>query len=169
MTAQIREEIFLGKEGRISLVSNAPLEIIEAESNALHGVINATTRGVAFSVNLQTFHGFNSLLQREHFLENYMEIEKYPLATFTGKLIEKVNFGDPADRKVRVKGLLNIHGVTTERIIQGTLSITGNTIRLSTELTVHPEQHDIQIPKLLSQKIAETITITIEMTMLKQP
>ena len=92
MTSLLQDELYLARDGYIELVSEAPLELIRAESHELNGVINAATGGVAFSVRVDSFHGFNSLLQREHFLENYMESSKYPVATFTGKLIEKVNF-----------------------------------------------------------------------------
>ncbi|HMQ63788.1 MAG TPA: hypothetical protein PKE06_24100, partial [Flavilitoribacter sp.] len=57
--------------GKISFKSDAPLELIEAASNELKGVIDPGRNGFAFSVNIQSFQGFNSPLQREHFNENY--------------------------------------------------------------------------------------------------
>ena len=84
-------------------------------------------------------------------------------------MIIEWNFTERRVQNVRVKGFLNIHGVKVERIIQGTLVTNGNTASLKTAMTVQPGQHDIQIPKIFSQKIAETVSVTIEMTMLKQP
>jgi hypothetical protein len=41
---------------------------------------------------MQTFEGFNSALQREHFNENYIESNRFPDASFNGKIIEDIDF-----------------------------------------------------------------------------
>lgn len=66
------------ENGRISFKSDAPLELIEAASGELKGIIDPSRNAFAFSVNIQSFQGFNSPLQREHFNENYMESKKIP-------------------------------------------------------------------------------------------
>jgi hypothetical protein len=165
----VQQGMFVGKTGHVHFLSDAPLELIKASSKELSGIIDPTNNGVAFSIRVVTFHGFNSAVQREHFMENYMEVSRYPVATFTGKIIEALDFQQDGVRNVRIKGLLNIHGVTVERIVPGTLIIKGNLINASASFTVPMKEHAITIPKLLSQKIAEGITVNIELTLQKVP
>ena len=47
-----------------------------------------------------------------------METDKYPNASFSGKIIEKIDFDSMGNYSIRAKGDLNIHGVKQERIIK---------------------------------------------------
>ena len=159
-TAQ--DEIFIGDQGMASFVSDAPLEIIKAQSNSLKGVISPAIKGFAFSVNITTFEGFNSDIQRTHFLENYMEQKKYPQATFSGKIIEDIPFDTPGTYIVRAKGDLEIHGIRKERIIKGTLIIKNGSAHIFANFSVPASDHGIAIPKIVKQKIAEEISVSID-------
>ena len=63
---------------------------------------------------------------------------------------------------VRAKGKLTLHGVTQERIIKGKMMIAGKFIKISAEFTVPLADHDISIPKIVNQKIAEVILINVD-------
>ena len=151
----------MAEKGTVSISSEAPLEIIKAQSHSLRGVINPTTKAFAFTVNINSFQGFNSDIQRTHFLENYMEQKKYPQATFSGKLIEEIPFNAPGSYPVRAKGELEVHGVRKERIIRGTLVITNGGAFITATFTVPVADHGIAIPKIVKQKIAEEINVSI--------
>ncbi|HTF27318.1 MAG TPA: hypothetical protein VK625_00660, partial [Flavitalea sp.] len=64
------------RKSEMSFTSNADLELIKAASNKVQGLIDPATNQFAFSVDVKSFQGFNSELQREHFNEKYMESEK---------------------------------------------------------------------------------------------
>src|SRR5689334_20565801 len=68
---------FMIENGEISFTSNAKLELINAASKKLHGLIDPSTGQFAFIVKIQSFEGFNSKLQRDHFNENFMETDKF--------------------------------------------------------------------------------------------
>ena len=157
-----QDQIFQIVSGKIHFKSDAPLELIEASSNDLKGLINFSSGSFAFSVPVSSFEGFNSSLQREHFNENYMESETYPNATFTGKIIETVDLTKEGEITIRAKGKLNIHGIEQERIIRSTLGIQGNKLTIKSTFTVLLQEHNITIPKVVQQKIAEEIYVTIE-------
>ncbi len=150
------------RDGEISFLSSAPLERIEARSNALLGIINPTNSEFGFSVHVNSFQGFNSPLQREHFNENYLESEKFPKATFAGKIIEDINFNTPGVYDVRAKGILTIHGIDQERIIKGKISIEENALSVSAKFKVLLQDHNISIPKIVHQKIAEEIEVFVD-------
>lgn len=161
-SSQAQEVVFLTNSGKVHFKSEAPLEIIEATSNDLQGAIDPVNRTFAFSLDIKRFQGFNSPLQREHFLENYMEIIRFPKATFTGKLIESTDLRQDGEYSVRAKGKLDIHGAVQERIIKSEVSSKNGKLFLRSTFTVPLKDHNITIPKIVYQKIAEEITVTIE-------
>lgn len=154
--------------GRIHFTSDAPLELIEARSDQLRGLIDPEKKTFAFSIPMNSFEGFNSPLQKEHFNENYVESRRYPNATFAGKIIEEIDFSQDGQYSVRAKGKLNLHGVERERIIRSDLEIKEGRILINTRFSVLLEDHDIAIPKIVYQKIAEEIVVVLETELLKQ-
>jgi polyisoprenoid-binding protein YceI len=152
-------QIYLGKDGTTKFTSEAPLELIKAQSGKTNGVVDFGTKNVAFSVEVKTFNGFNSELQKEHFLENYMESEKYPKATFKGKLIDDVDLSKPGTYSVRSKGTFNIHGVEKEKIIKVKLIVKDGQVEAESEFEVPLGDHDIKVPKIVNQKIASVIMV----------
>ena len=157
-----QEVKWFSEKGTAKIKSEAPLEIIKAESKDVTGVIDLESKGFAFSIRMKSFEGFNSELQQQHFLENYVEEKKYPKATFTGKFIEDIPFSVPGTYSVRAKGNLEIHGVIKERIIRGTLTIHKETARVQSSFFVPVADHGIIIPKIVMQKIAEQIAVDID-------
>lgn len=159
---QLEAQTFITVKGQAYFKSNAPLELIEAKSEKLKGAINAKKRTFAFSIPIQSFKGFNSALQRTHFNENYLESDTYTNATFTGKIIEKIDFSKDGVYTIRAKGKLKIHNVEQERIIKSQLEIKKGKVYVKTNFTVLLEEHDIRVPKVVYQKIAQEIFVSVE-------
>lgn len=152
---------FTTSNGEIKFASKAQLEMIKATSNKLQGIIDPATNKLAFLVNVQSFQGFNSELQRKHFNENYMESEKFPLAKFSGKIIEQIDYSQDNTIEVRAKGELDIHGQKQTRIIKSKITIKGNQLIIEAHFIVPLNDHSITIPKIVSQKIATEIEVDI--------
>jgi polyisoprenoid-binding protein YceI len=129
-------QIYTCKDGFTKFTSEAPLELIKAQSHKTIGVIDCTTKNVAFSIDVDSFEGFNSGLQKEHFRENYMETERYPRATFKGKIIEDIDFSKNGTTIVRAKGLFNIHGTEKEKIVKVKITIKDKEISIDTNFEV---------------------------------
>lgn len=154
-------QVFICKGGQVDFKSDAPLELIEAQSQSLEGVIDASKGTFAFRIPMRTFQGFNSPLQQEHFNENYLETARYPTATFKGKILEDHDLTQPGEYTLRAKGLLYIHGRTQERIIKSQVRVHQGQLHVTSRFTVLLEEHDITIPKIVYQKIAEEIEVRI--------
>jgi hypothetical protein len=150
------------EKGEIDFVSKAELELIKAHADDVRGLIDISTNQFAFSVDIKNFQGFNSPLQREHFLDNYMEIHKYPKADFSGKIIEQVDFTTDGIHEVRAKGDLNIHGQKQIRIIKVRLTIKDGRASIESNFIVPLADHNISIPKIVNQKIATEIEVTFK-------
>ncbi len=163
-----QEVLWEASQGSVHILSEAPLEVIKAESNSLRGVIDPTKKFFAFSVRINSFKGFNTQIQRSHFLENYMEEKKFPEATFEGKFIEDIPFDIPGVYSVRAKGSLSVHGIVRERIIRGEITIAEKSAVVTTVFIVPVSDHGISIPKIVNQKIAEEIAVTVDISFDKQ-
>lgn len=161
-------QLYEVNSGSIDFVSEAKLELIKASSNDLKGRLDPGKKLFAFVVKIASFNGFNSPLQKEHFNENYMESKKYPKASFAGKIIESIDFQKDGTYSVRAKGQLSIHGVEQERIIKSQLEVSGQKIRVQATFTVPLSDHNITIPKIVYQKIAEEISVTVDAEMVKK-
>ena len=152
--------------GTINFISNAELELIKASSDKLQGVIDPTNNQFAFSIPVQSFKGFNSDLQREHFNEKYMESEKYPKITFTGKIIEQIDYATDGTYEVRAKGDLDIHGQKQTRIIKSKVDIISGVLTIVADFKVPLADHNISIPRIVNQKIATEIEVNVKADMM---
>jgi hypothetical protein len=164
MPAQAQRKYTIDRS-EISFASNAELEIITASSSKVQGLIDPATNQFAFSVEVNSFRGFNSALQREHFNEKYMESELFPKARFSGKIIEPIDFGASKIYDVRAKGVLDIHGQKQTRIIKARVTIQDGGIQIETRFFVPLSDHNISIPSIVSQKIATEIEVEFKATM----
>jgi len=161
-------QIFMCKDGNTKFTSEAPLEMIKAQSNKTAGAIDFGTKNVAFSVLIQSFEGFNSALQKEHFLENYMEAAKFTKATFKGKIIEDISTLKTGTFLVRAKGIFNVHGIEKEKIIKVKITVKDNVIEVDSDFEVPLTDHDIKVPKIVNQKIASIITVQFKASLKPQ-
>lgn len=152
----------------MTFTSNAELELISAASKKVQGLIDPTNNQFAFYVDVKSFQGFNSVLQREHFNEKYLESEKYPRAKFSGKIIEPIDLSTDGSYDVRAKGELDIHGKKQTRIIKSKLTVKNGVVNIESRFFVPLDDHNISIPTIVSQKIATEIEVNLNATMLLQ-
>ena len=157
-----RKMLYEVKTGSIDFDSNAPQELIHASSPKLRGILDVSKKTFAFKIPIVSFQGFNSPLQREHFNENYMESDLFPEATYTGKIIEDIDFSKDGKYQVRTKGKLRIHGIEQERIIRSDISIKGQRITVFSAFIVSLSDHNIKIPRVVYDKLAPDINVTVQ-------
>ncbi|HXL57916.1 MAG TPA: YceI family protein, partial [Chitinophagaceae bacterium] len=119
----------------------------------------------SFKIPMRSFQGFNSPLQREHFNENYMESDKYPEASFKGKIIEDQDLSVDGTYELRAKGTLTIHGIAQERIIKSDVTVSNKKITIKSGFSVLLSDHNIPIPKIVYQKLANEIKVVLTTTL----
>ncbi len=151
--------------GQVKFISDAPLELIQAKSDKLLGLLKIADRSFAFTIPMSTFEGFNSAIQRTHFNENYIESAKYPNATFEGKIIEDIDFNTPGKYDIRAKGKFTIHGVEQVRIIKCQMQVQDSKFNITSKFTVLLADHKIKIPSVVKQKITEEVVVELSTTL----
>lgn len=159
------QNVYKAKDGNVKFFSDAPLEDIEATSKKGSAAFNIASSEIAALVPIKSFTFQNALMQ-EHFNENYLESEKYPNASFKGKVAEQVIPEPGSSKTIDVAGDLTIHGVTKKRTIPVTFKF-GNdgSIQVTSKWMVALADHNIKIPQLVFQNIAEQIEVTLDLNL----
>ena len=160
-------QLFYTQTGKTSFFSKTPLEDISAVNSAVSSILNTTTNDIAVRMNINQFK-FPNRLMEEHFNENYLESEKFPAATFKGKIAEKIDFTKEGSYDVTVKGVMMIHGVTREKAITGKLIIGNEGIAIESNFEIALVDYKIDVPKLVWEKIAEKISVKNNFTLIKK-
>jgi len=160
-TITVNAQIYRATQAEISFFSETPMENIFGDNKDAKAIINAKTNEIAFAAVIVSFH-FEKSLMEEHFNEDYMESDKYKTTTFKGNIIGVVDYTKDGEYPVKVKGTLNIHGVDQEREIDGKIIVKDGKVSVFSEFNVILADHKITVPKLLTQKIAESVKVTVK-------
>ena len=147
--------------GQVKFTSEAPLELIEAQSDKLNGILDLNSENFAFSILIKSFEGFNSPLQKEHFNENYMESDRFKEATFEGRIIDDIDINEPGEKDVQIKGKFKIHGVEQSQIMTVHLTIEEGRLLAEGSFDIRLDDYAISIPKIVNKKIAEVIKVDV--------
>ncbi|MEQ8629238.1 YceI family protein [Ekhidna sp.] len=144
----------------IRFFSDAPMEDIEALNVSVSSIIDAAKKTIVIVVPIKSF-SFQKKLMQEHFNENYLESDQYPNAIFRGKIQDWG--GNTGKTEASATGTLEIHGVTQDVTIAGTLSFNKKQIILETVFPIRLADYDIKIPKAVFYKIAEEVEVTAKL------
>jgi hypothetical protein len=150
------------KNGSISFFSKASVENISAENSQVTSILTLPGGDLQFSVLIKAFH-FKKSMMEEHFNENYLESDKYPKATFKGKINDpsKVNFAVDGTYPVQVSGDLMIHGITNNITAAGIISVKSGVIKATSTFKVKLADYKISIPSIVKDNIAEIVDVTV--------
>jgi len=160
-------QLYFTQTGKTSFFSKTPLEDISAVNNTVSSILNTATNDIAVRMNINQFR-FPNRLMEEHFNENYLESEKFPAATFKGKIAEKLDFTKEGTYDVTAKGVMMIHGVSKEKVLTGKLTVGKDNISIDTNFEIALVDYKIDVPKLVWEKIAEKIAVKNSFSLIKK-
>jgi hypothetical protein len=164
---QAKAQMYMAQNGEVSFFSKTPLEDIDALNKQVGSIINPSNNEVAVQMRVTNFVFPNKLMQ-EHFNENYLESEKFPSATFKGKIREVIDLNTPGTYAVTAAGTANIHGITKPIELKGTILSTGNQLTLNCQFEIKLVDYKIDIPRIVFAKIAEVIRVTSKINYTKK-
>jgi polyisoprenoid-binding protein YceI len=147
------------EKSKIVFFSDGAIEDITAENKKASGIFNLDNGEIVFSIPISGFK-FAKALMQEHFNEKYMESDKFPKATFQGKVEGWDKNGTSSSAKAI--GKLTLHGVTKDVEIPGTITKQGNKFQMNAKFMVKLADYKIEIPQLLWQNIAEQVEVTVD-------
>lgn len=151
---------YFTRSGYLGFFSKTSMEDIKADNNKVTFVIDAATGQIEISA-LQTAFEFEKALMQEHYNENYVESEKYPKATFKGKLenIGAIQFTKDGVYQTKAVGELSIHGVTKTVSIPATITVKGGVITAEAKFSVSCKEYNIEIPAAVKDNINDKIDV----------
>ena len=164
-TPAIFAQKYMTRTGRVSFNATAAKspEKIEAINNEVAGIFDTKSGDVVFQILIKSFK-FERQLMKEHFEENYMESSKYPKADFKGTIInlKSLDLSKDGAHEVTVTGKLTMHGITKEVSVAGALIVRGGTIHLQAKFSAALADYKIEIPSLVSDKVAKEAAIAVD-------
>ena len=154
------QEKKITKTGNISFEASVPaFEEIKAKNNAVTCIMNTNNGEIAVLALMKGFR-FKIALMEEHFNESYIESSKFPKATFKGKI---ENFDilklTSSSKDYTIKGILEVHGKSKDLASIAKIKKTGSDIEIKTDFIVDVADFDIEIPSVVSKKVAKKVTL----------
>lgn len=154
------QEIYKTSTAEVGFFSSAPIEDIKATSGEGISVFKPSTGELSFMVHIRSLK-FRKALMQDHFNNEFMESDRYPTASFKGKIIQPQNLPTQGEVQVLLSGILEIHGVKQRREIPAVIHLADERILLKSNFEVACKDHDIKIPKILWRNIAEVVRVDV--------
>jgi polyisoprenoid-binding protein YceI len=135
----------------------------KAENKTAVASLNTKTGEVAFESIIKSFNFSNPKIQ-EHFNgESWMNSEKFPKATFKGKItnVAAVNFKVDGTYSGTVSGNLTLHGVTKPVTTTANIVVKGKVITTTTDFTVKLADYAVDGPAIGAGKVATEPKISV--------
>jgi polyisoprenoid-binding protein YceI len=148
----------------VSFTSDAPIEKIEAVNKHVNCILNPQTNDLAFKIVIKSFD-FEKQAMQDHFNNDYMNSDKFPNATFEGKIINVIDFSKNGKYNVTVDGKLTIHGVINAVKQTGIIEIKDGKIIAKSKFTIKLSDYKIIVPSDYVSKINNNVEIEINAAM----
>lgn len=151
------------KTGEITFEASVPaFEEVKAKSRNATFVLNTDNGEIASLVLVKSFR-FKIALMEEHFNENYIESDRYPKATFKGKIDDfKVGALTEAAKDYTIRGKLEVHGKSKDVTVPAKIKKVGNDIAIQASFNVTADDFNIEIPSVVSKKVSKTVAVSFD-------
>ena len=107
-------------------------------------------------------------LRNRHMRDNYLEVEKYPFASFRGR-ITRTEPTKNGGAHVTAHGTFSVHGVDAERDVPCDVTPAGPGYHATCTFSVLLTEHHIEIPKVMFLKLANEIRVELAFTLSPAP
>jgi len=165
-TMSFSQDKIITKNGKVNFEATVPsFEEVKAKNEGVTCIINTKTSEIAALILVKGFR-FKVALMEEHFNENYMESDKYPKATFKGK-IENFDLSKLTanGKDFTIKGKLELHGKSKDISVTANIKKTADGVNLTSDFYINTDDYDIQIPNIVSKKISKKVAVNLDFTM----
>ena len=156
----------IATNGYVRFFSVTKMENIEGVCQTAVSSLDLETGKIAIKARNTTFV-FPDKLMQEHFNENYMESDKYPVSSFSGTVSGFDRDALDQGKKVAavIDGDLDVHGITKHYHTQGSLlKAADGAVAGETLFHVKISDHGIKVPSILTATIADSMELTARFT-----
>lgn len=135
----------------------------KAENKTVVASLNTKSGDVAFESVIKSFTFSNPKIQ-EHFNgAGWMDSDKFPKATFKGKIsnLSAVNFKADGTYSADITGNLTLHGVTKPVSTKASIVVSGKKVTTTSDFTIALADYDVKGPAIGAGKVATDPKITV--------
>jgi polyisoprenoid-binding protein YceI len=134
-----------------------------AENKAVIAAIDLNKGSVSFEAAIKNFSFSNPIMQKHFNEENWMNSDKFPKATFNGKLNNSKNadFSKSGKYEVEVTGDLTIKDITNQVKTIATITVDDKSTTANAEFTISLSDYGIKGAAIEAGKLAKDPKITV--------
>ncbi len=135
----------------------------KAENKTAVASLNTKNGDVAFEAIVKSFSFGNPKMQEHFNTAGWMDSEKFPTATFKGKItnLSAINFKADGTYSATVEGNLTMRGVTKPVNTTASIAVSGKTITATTDFTVKVADYGINGPAIGAGKVSKDPKISV--------
>lgn len=134
-----------------------------AENKTVIAAIDPRSGGIAFEAIMKSFSFANPMMQGHFNSVNWLDSDKFPVATFKGKItnLSAVNFSKEGTYPAEVTGDLTLHGIAKPVTAKGTVVIAGKSIAVTSAFTIKVGDYGIEGKAIDAGKVNKEPKISV--------
>ena len=162
ITSLVAQDKKITRTGQVSFEASVPaFEEVKADHKNVTAALNTKTGDIQTLILMKGFR-FKVALMEEHFNENYIESDKFPKASFKGKIegydYEKLS---ATGQDFTIKGTIEMHGKSKDITISAKIKKAKEGVELVSNFVLNPDDFDIKIPSVVSKKLSKKVNVKL--------
>ncbi len=135
----------------------------KAENKTVVASLDTKTGDLAFESIIKSFSFSNPMMQDHFNSATWMNSEKFPKATFKGKItnLSAVNFKKDGTYSATVTGELTMHGVAKPVSTTASIKVAGKAVSTTTDFSIKLADFEVNGPAIGAGKVATDPKITV--------
>lgn len=153
--------------GVISFDATTSMDALpKAENKTVVAALDPKTGGIAFEAIIKSFSFANPMMQGHFNSVNWMDSDKFPTATFKGKItnLSAVNFAKDGTYPAEVSGELTMHGITKPVTTKGLIVVSGKSITATGNFVVKVDDYGITGKAIEAGKVNKEPKVAVSVT-----
>lgn len=153
----IQAQVLSFDRGKVEFYTTTILSDIEAVSEDVQVKLDVQSGDVEIEIAIESFE-FEYELMQEHFNDEYLESDKFPAATFKGKLTQSiVDLHD--ETEVDVFGELVLHGIKKEIKFKANISSKEAYTIVKCKFPIAFKDFNVEEPSILAKSVAKDVEV----------
>ena len=138
--------------------------LAKAENKTVIAAVDTKTGAIQFEASVKNFAFANPTMQGHFNGSQWLNSDKFPKITFSGKIVDlsKINFGKDGSYSVSVSGDLTVKDITKPINTSAIIMVKGETINASSDFSIVLADYGIIGASMESGKIAKEPKISVK-------
>jgi polyisoprenoid-binding protein YceI len=135
----------------------------KAENKTVIASLDPKSGVVAFEATVKSFTFSNPKIQEHFNSKGWMDSDQFSTATFKGSItnLKDVKFNKDGVYAVTVSGDLTIHGVTKPTEAKGTITVSGKSVKATSDFNIKLEDFNVNGGAIAAGKVSKEPKITV--------